>query len=245
MKTILGIWAHPDDEVFTTGGFMAEAVRRGDRVVCLHLTRGEAGLYYRHPYPAQALASVRAEELRLSLARLGVTEQRFLGLPDGGLPLVAWDEVVVRLYDVLAEVDPDVILTFGPDGYTGHPDHKAISSWVSAATKLWNQPRARVLHATVPGEWTESVIPRLNEFDFFYPGRVTTSGRSDITFRLDDDIVDAKIDALRAHASQMEHLFDAYGEDFLRSVAATEVFRPGPRTAFRSRMMYDLKREAA
>ena len=47
MKTILGIWAHPDDEVFVSGGLMADAVRRGDRVVSLHLTRGEAGLYYR------------------------------------------------------------------------------------------------------------------------------------------------------------------------------------------------------
>ena len=241
MKTILGIWAHPDDEVFTSGGFMAEAVRRGDRVVCLHLTRGEAGLYYRQPYPANALAAVRERELQASLTRLGVTEQRFLDLPDGGLPLIPWDEVVVRLHDVLVEVDPDVILTFGADGYTGHPDHKAISAWVSAATKLWNAPRARVLHATVPREWTECVIPRLNEFDFFWPGHPLTSTRSDLTFRLDDDILDAKVDALREHASQMEPLFDAYGADFLREVLSTEVFRPGPRSGFRSRVLLDLK----
>jgi LmbE family N-acetylglucosaminyl deacetylase len=229
MRTVLGIWAHPDDEVFTSGGFMAEAVRRGDRVVCLHLTKGEAGLYFRQPYPAKALASIREQELHASLERLGVTEQRFLELPDGGLPLVAWDDAVVRLYDVLAEVDPDTILTFGPDGYTGHPDHKTISSWVSAATKLWDKPQARVLHATVPREWQDAVIPRLNEFDFFYPGQPRLSTRSDIAHRLDDDILDAKVDALRAHASQMEHLFEAYGEPFLRDVLALESFREAPR----------------
>lgn len=241
MGTVLGIWAHPDDEVFTSGGFMAEAVRRGDRVVCLHLTKGEAGLYYRRPYPAKELAAVREQELGASLERLGVTEQLFLDLPDGGLPLVAWDEVVVRLHDVLVEVRPDTILTFGADGYTGHPDHKALSAWVSAATKLWNAPRARVLHATVPREWKDSVIPRLNEFDFFWPGAPTVSTRSDITVRLGHEMLDAKVDALREHASQMEHLFDAYGEDFLRSVLATEVFRPGPRPGFRSRVLQDLK----
>ncbi|MGH2805710.1 MAG: PIG-L deacetylase family protein [Actinomycetota bacterium] len=241
MRTILGIWAHPDDEVFTSGGFMADAVRRGDRVVCLHLTRGEAGLYYRQPYPAKALAAVREQELGESLARLGVTEQRFLDLPDGGLCLVAWDEIVAYLHDQLVDVNPDVILTFGPDGYTGHPDHKTLSSWVSAAVRLWNRPRARVLHATVPSDWTESVVPRLNEFDFFWPNHPITSSRAGFTFQLDDELVTAKVDALRAHASQMESLFEAYGEDFLRSILATEVFRTGVRSAFRSRVLLDLK----
>lgn len=241
MRTILGIWAHPDDEVFTSGGFMADAVRRGDRVVCLHVTRGEAGLYFRQAYPARALAAVREQELSESLARLGVSEQRFLDLPDGGLCLVAWDEIVARLHDELVDVAPDVIVTFGPDGYTGHPDHKALSGWVSAAAKLWNQPRARLLHATVPASWKDKVVPRLNEFDFFWPDHPKVSNRSDITFRLDDEVLDAKVDAVKAHASQMEVLFEAYGDDFLRSVLATEVFRPGPRPAFRSRMLLDLK----
>jgi LmbE family N-acetylglucosaminyl deacetylase len=241
MKTVLGIWAHPDDEVFTSGGFMFEAVRRGDRVVCLHLTRGEAGLHYREPYPAEELAAVRERELTASLESLGVTEQRFLDYPDGDLPLVSGDEVTVRLHDVLADLDPDIVLTFGSDGFTGHPDHKSLSAWVTAATRLWNKPRARVLHATVPREWKDSVVPRLHEFDFFWPGHPQMSGRSDLTLRLGDEVLDTKVEALRAHASQMEPLFDAYGEDFIRAVAATEDFRVGPRPAFRSRMLLDLK----
>jgi LmbE family N-acetylglucosaminyl deacetylase len=241
MKTVLGIWAHPDDEVFTSGGFMAEAIRRGDRVVCLHLTYGEAGLYFRQPYPADALASVREQELELSLACLGVTDQYFLEYPDGYLPLLSGEEVIVRLHDALVEIDPDIILTFGSDGYTGHPDHKSVSAWVTAATRLWNKPRARVLHATVPHDWKDSFVPRLHEFDFFWPGHPQTSGRSDMVVRLDGDVLDAKVAALRAHASQMEPLFDAYGEEFMRAVAATEVFRVGPRPAFRSRILLDLK----
>ena len=242
MRTILGIWAHPDDEVFASGGLMADAVRRGDRVVCLHLTHGEAGLYYRQVWPARELASLRSAELATSLARLGVSEQRFLDLPDGGLRLVAWEDMVARLHDELVDVDPDVIVTFGPDGFTGHPDHKAVSAWVSTAVRLWNRRRARVLHAVVPRSWEETIVARLNEFDFFRPGHPKFSGASDTTIHLDEELVTAKVDALRAHESQMEPLFEAYGEDFFRSILSTEVFRSGVRSSFRSRVLLDHKR---
>lgn len=235
MRTILGIWAHPDDEVFTSGGLMADAVRRGDRVVCLHLTRGEAGLYHRQVWPARDLAALRSAELAACMTRLGVSEQRFLDLPDGGLCLVPWDEIVVRLHDELVEVDPDVIVTFGSDGFTGHPDHRALAGWVATAVRLWDKPRARVLQAIAPREWEQTVVARLKEFDFFWPGYPELSDRSDVRVRLDDELVEAKVDALKAHASQMEPLFEAYGDDFFRSILATEVFRPGVRPAFRSR----------
>lgn len=241
MRTILGIWAHPDDEVFVSGGFMADAVRRGDRVVCLHVTRGEAGLYHRQVWPARELASVRSAELETSLARLGVSEQRFLDLPDGGLCLVAWEDVVARLHDELIDVDPDVVVTFGGDGFTGHPDHKALAGWVSTAVRLWNKPRARVLQAVVPRTWKETVVHRLNEFDFFLPGHPKFASANDVSIHLDDELVDAKLEALRAHESQMEPLFDAYGEDFFRSILSTEVFRSGVRSSFRSRVLMDLK----
>lgn len=235
MRTILGIWAHPDDEVFTSGGLMADAVRRGDRVVCLHLTRGEAGLYHRRVWPAHDLAAIRSAELEASLDRLGVSEQRFLDLPDGGLCLVPWDDVVVRLHDELVDIDPDVIVTFGSDGYTGHPDHRALAGWVTTAVRLWDKPRARLLQTVVPRTWERAVIPRLNEFDFFWPGYPQLTERSDVRLVLDEELVEAKLDALKAHASQMEPLLEAYGDDFFRSALATEVFRPGARAAFRTR----------
>lgn len=241
MRTILGIWAHPDDEVFVSGGLMADAVRRGDRVVCLHLTRGEAGLYHRQVWPARELASVRSAELETSLARLGVSEGRYLDLPDGGLSLVAWEDVVARLHDELVDVRPDVIVTFGSDGFTGHPDHKALSAWVSTAVRLWNEPRVRVLQALVPRAWKETVVHRLNEFDFFVPGHPKFAGPNDVSFRLDDELVDAKVHALRAHESQMEPLFEAYGDDFFRSILSTEVYGHGARSNFGARVLLDLK----
>ena len=223
MTTILGIWAHPDDEAFVAGGFLADAVRRGDRVVCMHMTSGEGGLLDRQPCPPETLARVRRHELQDSLASLGVEEQRSLAYPDGYLDHVPGDDVVARIYDALVEVQPDLILTFGRDGFTGHPDHRSLSANVTTALEVWNQPEARLYHAVVSTEWKDRFVPPLNEFEVFWPGYpVCTS--SDTTLHLDDELLDAKVEALRANTSQMKPFFDAYGDDFMRAMASTEHF---------------------
>jgi LmbE family N-acetylglucosaminyl deacetylase len=227
MTTILGIWAHPDDEVFVSGGLMADAVRRGDRVVCIHMTRGEAGLSYRHRCPPETLASIRQRELEASLVRLGVEEQRFFGYPDGRLAEVNSEEAIALIHDVFMELQPDVILTFGPDGFTGHPDHKSLSAWVTSALDRWSKRQTRVYHAAVSHDWKDSFAAPLSEFDFFWPGHPILSPHSDVTLNLDDELLATKVEALREHASQMKPLFDAYGDEFMHAIAATEHFRLG------------------
>jgi LmbE family N-acetylglucosaminyl deacetylase len=241
MATVLGIWAHPDDEVFVSGGFMADAVRKGDRVVCLHMTRGEAGLNYRQPCTPEILSSIRERELKASLECLGVEEQRFLTYPDGGLSLIPSVEGVAGIHAALTDTQPDVIVTFGSDGFTGHPDHKTLSSWVTTAARLWDKPKARILHATVSNQWKKAFVPRLNEFDFFWPNHPVVTARCDMSLHLDEELLDAKVAALGEHASQMQPLFDSYGEDVMRAMAASENFRLGPRAAFRSRMLSELQ----
>jgi LmbE family N-acetylglucosaminyl deacetylase len=81
----------------------------------------------------------------------------------------------------------------------------------------------------------------LNEFDFFWPGHPIVSARCDSTVHLEDEVLDAKMAALREHASQMLPLFDSFGEDVMRAMAATENFRHGPRAAFRSRVLAELQ----
>lgn len=224
MTTVLGIWAHPDDEVFVSGGFMADALRKGDRVVCIHMTRGESGLNFRHGCPPETLARLRQRELKESLARVGVEEQRFFGYPDGQLAQVPRAEAVARIHDALVETRPDTILTFGPDGFTGHPDHKVLSRWVSAALSYSGNPRVLLYHAVAGRKWRDSFVAALNEFDFFWPNHPDVSPRPDVTLALDDELAAIKVEALRAHASQMKPLFDSYGDGFMRAVAATEHF---------------------
>jgi LmbE family N-acetylglucosaminyl deacetylase len=224
MATILGIWAHPDDEVFVSGGLMADAVRRGDRVVCLHMTCGEAGLYFRRPIDPATLEDVRRHELCASLECIGVTEQHFFDYPDGGLSDVPAQEAIARLHDAMTIIRPDEIVTFGPDGFTGNPDHTALSAWVTAAFSLWNKPGARVYHSAISPEWRESFVAPLNEFDMFWPGHPVASAESDLTVSLHGSFLDAKVEAIRAHASQMTSLFEAYGDGFMRALAAEEHF---------------------
>lgn len=224
MATILGIWAHPDDEVFVSGGLMADAVRRGDRVVCLHMTCGEAGLYFRRPIDPATLEDVRRHELCASLEHIGVTEQHFFGYPDGGLADVPAEEAIGRIYHAMATIHPDEIVTFGPDGFTGNPDHTTLSTWVAAAFSLWNKPGARVYHSAISPKWRESFVAPLNEFDMFWPGHPVAAAEADLTVSLHGSFLDAKVEAIRAHASQMTALFDAYGDDFMRALAAEERF---------------------
>lgn len=225
MTTMLGIWAHPDDEVFVSGGLLADAARRGDRVVCIHMTSGEAGQSYGRPSSPGDLASVRRDELTASLASLGVQEQRFFGYADGRLPRVPDEDAIARLHDALVELQPDEIVTFGSDGFTGHPDHKALSAWVTAATDLWGRPEARLSYAVMSTGWKDAFVPALNEFDVFWPEHPTTLVDPDISLRLDDELLDAKVEALRAHASQMTPFFEAYGDRFMRALASTEHYR--------------------
>jgi LmbE family N-acetylglucosaminyl deacetylase len=225
MTTMLGIWAHPDDEVFVSGGLLAAAARRGDRVVCIHMTGGEAGLSFGQPSSPATVATIRRHELAASLERLGVTEQRFYGYPDGRLPQINGAGVISRIHEALIELEPDEIVTFGGDGFTGHPDHKVLSAWVKAATERWHQPRARLNQVVVSTGWKDSFVPALNEFDVFWPGHPTALDDPDVTIELDDELLEIKVEALRAHASQMKHLFDAYGDDFMRAIASTEHFR--------------------
>jgi len=225
MGTTVGIWAHPDDEVFVSGGLLADAARRGERVVCIYLTNGEAGLSYGQPSSPVALANLRQRELQASLALLGVRERRFFGYPDGCLPLVSRRDVISRIHEALVELQPDEIVTFGSDGFTGHPDHKALSASVRAAMSLCDQPGARLNEVVMSTEWKDAFVPALNEFDAFWPGHPATFDDPDISLRLDDELLDIKVDALRAHASQMKHLFDAYGDRFMRAMASKEHYR--------------------
>lgn len=87
-------------------------------------------------------------ELRASLALVGVREHRSLGFADGTCADVPAYDGEASVAELIAEVEPDTILTFGPDGMTGHPDHRAVSAWTTAAWRA-SGARARLLHATL------------------------------------------------------------------------------------------------
>ena len=136
---LLAVFAHPDDESFAVGGTLAKYASQGIEVVIVSATRGEAGI----PGLTAAKAAARREsELRTAAAKLGASEVRFMGNRDGTLREVNSDEAVARLVALLREARPQVIVSFGPDGISGHPDHITVSHWVTAAFDALDGPGA-------------------------------------------------------------------------------------------------------
>jgi LmbE family N-acetylglucosaminyl deacetylase len=225
--TILGVWAHPDDDIYLSSGLMAVAAAAGDRVVDVTATRGEGGSMDEDRWPSAQMAEVRAEELRRSLDILGVAEHRFLDGPvdvDMQTPLDASGGP--QVLEIMREVQPDTVLTFGPDGMTGHEGHKSVSAWASDAFEQAAKRGARLYHATTTPEWAEAWLPRLEPFDIFLPGTppVTPRDQLAIDYTLPDDVLDLKFRAIQAHESQVEGLVGVFG-DRMREWMATEYFR--------------------
>ena len=116
LGTILSIWAHPDDETYLAAGVMADAARKGQRVVCVTATRGEKGSLDEERWPLETLGVVRQAELERCMAILGIDDHRWLDYVDGELESVATAEGVGRVAELLDGVGPDTVLTFGPEG---------------------------------------------------------------------------------------------------------------------------------
>jgi LmbE family N-acetylglucosaminyl deacetylase len=239
LGTIVGVWAHPDDEVYLSGGLMAAAAARGQRVVVATATRGEHGTDDPARWPPARLADRRTDEIAASLAALGTVEHRFLGDArgrchlDGTLVADPDAETVDEIAALLTDVAPDTVLTFGPDGITGHGDHRAVSAWVDhAVRRLPGAPR--VLHAAVTDTWVRRygafVEPMDDAGDAFTP---YPSAALAVDLELAGALLDRKIEALRAQATQTAGLEAALGPAQYRAAAAGEYFRPaavgGPR----------------
>jgi LmbE family N-acetylglucosaminyl deacetylase len=203
LGTLLGVWAHPDDEAFLSAGLMLLARRAGNRVVCVTATLGEHGTDRPDMWPPDRLASVRALEHRAALQVLGVEPPIVLGYSDGTCDQVDVATAGAQLAAIIDDVQPDTVVTFGPDGMTGHPDHVAVSTWTSYALGI-SSHRAQLLHATVTPEEMHRQRPTSDALGAFGPGLPVTTPRSDLALRLplDDDVLDLKLAALRAHASQ-------------------------------------------
>ena len=228
LGTILGVWAHPDDESYLCAGLMARATRAGDRVVCITATRGELGSPDEEKWPpGEPLAAVRTAEMAAALSVLGITEHHWLDYPDGGCPDVDQDEAVRRVTEVMAEVQPDTVLTFGPDGMTGHEDHKAACRWATAAFEHVGKPGAVLAYSTKTEGWNARYVASLDERNVFmgFTPPVTPVEECVVHEELTGDLLDAKVRALMSMPSQVLPLIDAVGMDTYREAMALEAFR--------------------
>ncbi|MPZ79488.1 MAG: N-acetyl-1-D-myo-inositol-2-amino-2-deoxy-alpha-D-glucopyranoside deacetylase [Actinophytocola sp.] len=227
---LLLVHAHPDDESLWTGGTIARYAAAGVQVMLVTCTLGEEGeiipesLRELAAGAADQLGGYRIGELRSACAALGVSDHRWLGGPgrwrDSGMAGVAanahprafaggdLDEQAATLAAVLDDVRPQVVVSYGPDGGYGHPDHiRAHDVTMAACAKA--DDVARVFHAVTSRQATESGVEALTHVpDLPYrlpaPGELPVTDDSRITTTVSiADVLSVKLRALRAHTTQV------------------------------------------
>ena len=231
--TLLGIWAHPDDEAYLSAGLMFRARAAGHRVVVATATRGELGTDDPDEWPTDRLAAARETEMTASLAAVDVHEHHWLGYRDGTLPQAPPGDAVGKITGLISAIRPDTIVTFGPDGMTGHPDHRTVSSW---ATLAWTASgrRARLWYATLTPEFHREWGALNADVGLWFDGSAPPSDPvADLAqlVHCDGELRDRKFAALAAHASQTSGLIALVGAERYRQWWSTEYFvdaRTGP-----------------
>jgi LmbE family N-acetylglucosaminyl deacetylase len=236
LGTILGVWAHPDDEVYLSAGIMAAATDAGNRVVVVTATRGERGTDDPVRWPPGRLAEVREQELAASLAVLdggrGHIEHHYLGertglcYLDGELAHGRYEPAVAELAAIVDDVAPDTILTFGPDGMTGHPDHRSVSFLVDRAQRRAAWTGGRVLQAVVTADYHRHfghLLESIDGDDDAFPAVPRRHLAVDMVLR--SAALERKLAALDAHASQVGPLQRMLGDDGYRLLVQGEWFR--------------------
>ncbi len=155
------VYAHPDDESFITGGTAAHYSSQGVEVYLLCATRGEAGRTGIPPVCArEELPRVRTEEVIRAAVTLGISEVQFLDYRDGTLSEQPTGEMAGEIAEALLAWRPHVVVTFPPDGLSGHPDHRAVHRAARRAVALcgergWTVPR--LFYAVFPASFWRTV----------------------------------------------------------------------------------------
>ena len=220
---VVAVHAHPDDEAITTAGAIADLSARGADVLVVTCTLGEEGEVIGEPYQhlvvdeADQLGGFRIQELRRSLDAIGARGQ-FLGgagrFRDSGMAgspasrnprafVNSGDVAVEKLAAIFEAEKPHLVLTYGPDGGYGHPDHIRAHEITHAAAERVGVPR--IMWAVRLAEETAALMPAEAPEGWRLPedGELDGVDTSDVRVELNDAAYSAKVEAMRAHATQL------------------------------------------
>lgn len=196
-RSILLIFAHPDDESFGPSGTTAKYRDLGIPTDLICATRGEVGSRLDVPEGVET-AAAREAELRKAAAIIGIRDIYFLDFIDGQLDQMKPALITKKIVNIMQKVQPEVVITFGPDGISGHPDHIAVGkAATSAFNSLGNKgmgPR-KLYYITIP----KSVLPNAAAMG------ISTRPDKEVTTSIDiAKYLDLKIKAIAAHTSQQD-----------------------------------------
>lgn len=211
LGTILGVWAHPDDETFSMDGLMCLAAKAGQTVACVTATKGEAGSQDTERWPPETLADTRAAELEAALAAIGVANHHWLDYPDGGLSSVPAAEAVSRLSGIIARYQPQTVVTFPPDGITGHDDHRTVSAWTRQALEESGAPAVLYYAVNTEEDYERFLRAADQKFNIYFnidTPVLVPAAMCDLVLELPPTAFRCKLAALKAMPSQTEALLN-------------------------------------
>ena len=174
-KTLVVVGAHADDEG-PVAPILARYAREGMQVYLIIASDGAAGFGQQGNIPrpdataqGEELVRQRAEEARCATQTLGIQPPILLGFPDGKLGDYAGDRALIyrvtqRIAEELGRLRPDAVVTWGPDGGTGHPDHRIVSNIVTQLQRA-GAPGVpeRVFYMNLPLEGMRAMNPQRRE----------------------------------------------------------------------------------
>ena len=213
MRTVVGIFAHPDDEAFGPGaGTLAKFAQEADvYVICV--TNGDAKQDI--PENEKQLGNIRKDELEKSCKILGIKKVFFLGYKDGSLCHNLYHEIAEKIQKYLAELQPDTLLTFEPRGVSGHIDHIVVS--MISSFVFYRLPFIKSIYYACNSEELRNVV---EDYFIHFPQGYK---KSEVQKIIDTtDVWDIRIKAMQAHESQKEDMQKVLG--WLKQIPKEEYF---------------------
>jgi LmbE family N-acetylglucosaminyl deacetylase len=202
-RTIVTVFAHPDDEL-SVAPVLARYAREGVQVHLVIATDGAQGAANTSVPRGPEIAKLRVEEARCAAEALGIQPPILLGFPDAALGDYLADPALLfrltgRLQEELQRLRPDVLVTWGPDGGSGHPDHRLVSAVVSQLARA-GAPGvpSRVYYASIPAAAFRAMDPDRGAPPFLIPQASLSSTR----VRYSEADVDAARRSMRCHRTQ-------------------------------------------
>jgi LmbE family N-acetylglucosaminyl deacetylase len=219
-RTLVAVFAHADDEG-AAAPILARYAREDVQVYLIIATNGAQGGAHTSIPRGPELARVRSEEARCAADALGIHAPILLGFPDAQLGSYMEDptrlfQLTARVQEELQRLRPDALITWGPDGATGHPDHRLVSSIVTQLVRA-GAPGApeRLFYVSLPVEGFRAMNPARGEPPFLIPLAKYFSAR--VPFSTAD--FDASHRSMACHQTQ-------YSNDIVQKVS--EAMRGAP-----------------
>jgi LmbE family N-acetylglucosaminyl deacetylase len=148
-RTILAVFAHPDDESLACGGTLARLADLGSSIVLICGSHGERG-GPAGPAHKPGLDRTRARELRAAAEAIGISALIVLDHPDGDLRWAHVSEFQAQIVMALRRHDPAAVITFGDDGLYWHPDHIGVHERTMSAVRALGSAAPPIYYVTMP-----------------------------------------------------------------------------------------------